>query len=855
MHDLTGTRGSLSPRASLTQPENVLLDSDGHVRLTDYGLAKRLWGGEASPPRHGRPAEPPRLSAQHAATASKQASAEAAGAASSDAKEDAKEADSAAAAERVTPGEAIRTAIAEAAVADAEEDGAGRTRTVCGTTEYMAPEMVSGRAYGTSVDWWALGALLYEMLTGRPPFRANDRRRLVTKILHERISMPRFVSKDGHSLLKGLLERNVEARLGCRQSTMFESHGVQDIKQHPWFASVDWAAMEQRAVEPPSAMALTHDADTHWFDESFTSLPADDTWDWEEERRADEEREARKLKEQAAKAKRAAARATKEAAAGRSGAGSPSLSPSPSPRPDAVATGCDEEAGKAADSLGPPEARFRGFSFVYDSYGDDLELAGKQESEPGAGDPGPSLADDVLATLRAGIGASAGGAAAAGALSLQPGEAGAAGAAGTAAAGDDPAAAAATTAAAAAATSTSTAITGAAATADVTEAATSPAASASGLPVTVTPAGARVRKTGGGGRRPSPSQAGFRTGAGGRKGRGAAGSRASQAAQMPAWMAEKQRATAQLKAKAAATATAAAPAPAKKARGRLMASGGGQQPAVATSGAREGGSAGARRKNSTKTHPAPPAAAAEAKGTRGAACGPRSTPLPSAAAAAPAEAAPSTLQGQAPAAPLPRLGNPGPAHSPANRGWGPRAPHSSGPSDTKPTTVLSAPAPQQQARAAATSAETPTPSGNIVPAGIRGGWARLVAEEEADSSGAGSPTGRWGALPRQARGQQWAKPSATRVPVAAVPPVSPVAAPWEQQRRALPSQAPADVVAPVPAPVLVRLGGKGAATVRVVRGAWSSGTAPAVKEAPVARPLARLAADAPAWQPDDASGW
>ncbi|KAA0168581.1 hypothetical protein FNF31_00461 [Cafeteria roenbergensis] len=450
---------------------------------------------------------------KHAATASKQASAEAAGAASSDAKEDAKEADSAAAAERVTPGEAIRTAIAEAAVADAEEDGAGRTRTVCGTTEYMAPEMVSGRAYGTSVDWWALGALLYEMLTGRPPFRANDRRRLVTKILHERISMPRFVSKDGHSLLKGLLERNVEARLGCRQSTMFESHGVQDIKQHPWFASVDWAAMEQRAVEPPSAMALTHDADTHWFDESFTSLPADDTWDWEEERRADEEREARKLKEQAAKAKRAAARATKEAAAGRSGAGSPSLSPSPSPRPDAVATGCDEEAGKAADSLGPPEARFRGFSFVYDSYGDDLELAGKQESEPGAGDPGPSLADDVLATLRAGIGASAGGAAAAGALSLQPGEAGAAGAAGTAAAGDDPAAAAATTAAAAAATSTSTAITGAAATADVTEAATSPAASASGLPVTVTPAGARVRKTGGGGRRPSPSQAGFRTGA------------------------------------------------------------------------------------------------------------------------------------------------------------------------------------------------------------------------------------------------------------------------------------------------------------------------------------------------------
>ena len=76
-------------------------------------------------------------------------------------------------------------------------------RTLCGTSEYMAPEMLVRSGYGKSVDWWALGALNYEMLTGGPPFRAKSQKDLDRKILHEKVATPPYLSSVAHSIIKG----------------------------------------------------------------------------------------------------------------------------------------------------------------------------------------------------------------------------------------------------------------------------------------------------------------------------------------------------------------------------------------------------------------------------------------------------------------------------------------------------------------------------------------------------------------------------------------------------------------------------------------------------------------------------
>ncbi len=104
--------------------------------------------------------------------------------------------------------------------------------------EYMAPEMIRGQAYNHAVDWWALVALIYEMVTGYPPFRHKNRKKLLEKILHEKLSLPKWLQPETHSILKQLLERNVEKRLGSGKSSMFQVRGVAAIKRHPFFKVV-----------------------------------------------------------------------------------------------------------------------------------------------------------------------------------------------------------------------------------------------------------------------------------------------------------------------------------------------------------------------------------------------------------------------------------------------------------------------------------------------------------------------------------------------------------------------------------------------------------------------------------------
>ncbi|TMW65732.1 hypothetical protein Poli38472_008374 [Pythium oligandrum] len=177
------------------KPENVLLDGDGHIRLTDFGLAKEMID---------------------------------------------------------------------------EDDSA---TTMCGTHEYMPPEMIRGKAYNQAADWWALGALIYEMVTGYPPFTHKNRKKLHQKILNEKLNLPKWLSSDTHSILKQLLERNVEKRLGSGKSSMFKVKGVQAIKNHAFFRTIDWPLLAQKQLQPPIVPVVQNNLDTAYFSEEFTKLP------------------------------------------------------------------------------------------------------------------------------------------------------------------------------------------------------------------------------------------------------------------------------------------------------------------------------------------------------------------------------------------------------------------------------------------------------------------------------------------------------------------------------------------------------------------------------------------------------
>ncbi|XP_042563640.1 protein kinase C zeta type-like isoform X2 [Clupea harengus] len=186
--------------------DNVLLDHDGHIKLTDYGMCK----------------------------------------------------------EGIRPGDT--------------------TSTFCGTPNYIAPEILRGEDYGFSVDWWALGVLMFEMMAGRSPFDIitdnpdmNTEEYLFQVILEKPIRIPRSLSVKAASVLKGFLNKDPKERLGCQVQT-----GFTDIKSHTFFRTIDWEQLEKKEVTPPFTPQIADDYGLDNFDTQFTNEPVQLTPDDED---------------------------------------------------------------------------------------------------------------------------------------------------------------------------------------------------------------------------------------------------------------------------------------------------------------------------------------------------------------------------------------------------------------------------------------------------------------------------------------------------------------------------------------------------------------------------------------------
>ncbi|XP_011719358.1 ribosomal protein S6 kinase beta-2 isoform X2 [Macaca nemestrina] len=147
------------------KPENIMLSSQGHIKLTDFGLCKE--------------------------------------------------------------------SIHEGAV----------THTFCGTIEYMAPEILVRSGHNRAVDWWSLGALMYDMLTGSPPFTAENRKKTMDKIIKGKLALPPYLTPDARDLVK---------------------------KRHPFFRHMNWDDLLARRVDPPFRPCLQSEEDVSQFDTRFT---------------------------------------------------------------------------------------------------------------------------------------------------------------------------------------------------------------------------------------------------------------------------------------------------------------------------------------------------------------------------------------------------------------------------------------------------------------------------------------------------------------------------------------------------------------------------------------------------------
>ena len=141
--------------------------------------------------------------------------------------------------------------------------------TLCGTPQYLAPEILKNKGYDKTVDWWSLGCFLYEMLTGYLPFYIPKGNKINPKIYEEPLRFPPNVNPDAINLICQLLNVNPKKRLG------YGEEDASKIKSHPYFEGIDWEKYLNKEIEPPFVPELNDEMDLKYFDKMFTDEPLD----------------------------------------------------------------------------------------------------------------------------------------------------------------------------------------------------------------------------------------------------------------------------------------------------------------------------------------------------------------------------------------------------------------------------------------------------------------------------------------------------------------------------------------------------------------------------------------------------
>ncbi|XP_065092948.1 serine/threonine-protein kinase N isoform X2 [Ochlerotatus camptorhynchus] len=143
-----------------------------------------------------------------------------------------------------------------------------RTGTFCGTPEFLAPEVLTETSYTRAVDWWGLGVLIFEMLVGESPFPGDDEEEVFDSIVNDEVRYPRFLSLEAIAIMRRLLRKNPERRLGSSE------RDAEDVKRQAFFRNIGWDDLLLRKVKPPFVPTIRSPEDVSNFDEEFTSEKA-----------------------------------------------------------------------------------------------------------------------------------------------------------------------------------------------------------------------------------------------------------------------------------------------------------------------------------------------------------------------------------------------------------------------------------------------------------------------------------------------------------------------------------------------------------------------------------------------------
>jgi len=136
------------------------------------------------------------------------------------------------------------------------------TNTFCGTPSYLPPEVVCNMKYGRAVDWWGLGVVIYELLTGHLPFYAEERKMMFRLIVTEKIRYPKHISAESREIISKLMTKNPDRRLGSLND-------ADEVMEQSFFADINWTDLQKKRITPPFKPVLSDELDTRYVDPEF----------------------------------------------------------------------------------------------------------------------------------------------------------------------------------------------------------------------------------------------------------------------------------------------------------------------------------------------------------------------------------------------------------------------------------------------------------------------------------------------------------------------------------------------------------------------------------------------------------